>query len=71
MCDATSYPIDKFRKILDVNIAGTFLMAQAVGRELHNHRVSGSVVLIASMSGWNSNRVSAKLPSALAVLSDL
>ncbi|KAJ4360125.1 uncharacterized protein N0V89_000685 [Didymosphaeria variabile] len=55
--DATSYPIDAFRKVIDVNIAGTFLMAQAVGKELHRANLAGSVVLIASMSGWNSNKV--------------
>lgn len=33
-------------------------MAQAVGKEMHHANVPGSVVLIASMSGWNSNRVS-------------
>lgn len=58
VCDATSYPMDAFRKILDVNIAGAFLTAQAVGKELHRASVAGSVVLIASMSGWNSNKVS-------------
>lgn len=57
VCDATSYPIDAFRKILDVNIAGTFLMAQAVGKEMHKINMTGSIVLIASMSGWNSNKV--------------
>ncbi|KAL1592376.1 hypothetical protein SLS60_011455 [Paraconiothyrium brasiliense] len=39
--DATSYPIDAFRKIIDVNIAGTFLMAQAVGKELHRANLAG------------------------------
>lgn len=57
VCDATSYPIDAFRKILDVNIAGTFLTAQAVGKEIQKTDVTGSVILIASMSGWNSNKV--------------
>ncbi|KAF2442913.1 short chain dehydrogenase [Karstenula rhodostoma CBS 690.94] len=56
VCDATSYPIHAFRKVLDVNIAGTFLAAQAVGKELHRVNVAGSFVLIASMSGWNSNK---------------
>ncbi|KAL5388112.1 hypothetical protein DPSP01_003103 [Paraphaeosphaeria sporulosa] len=56
VCDAASYPIDAFRKILDVNIAGTFLTAQAVGKEIHRANVAGSFVLIASMSGWNSNK---------------
>lgn len=57
VCDAASYPIGAFRKIIDVNIAGTFLTAQAVGRELHREKIPGSIVLIASMSGWISNKV--------------
>ena len=56
--DATEYRIDQFRKIVDVNVAGTFLVTQAVGREMHKAGVTGSVVIIASMSGTVSNRVS-------------
>jgi NAD(P)-dependent dehydrogenase (short-subunit alcohol dehydrogenase family) len=48
-CDACDYPIDVFRKIIDVNITGTFTITQAVGREMHRANVTGSVVLIASM----------------------
>lgn len=57
-CDACDYPIHVFRKILDVNITGTFLITQAVAQEMHQARVTGSIVLIASMSGWITNRVS-------------
>lgn len=56
-CDATSYPIDVFRKILDVNITGTFLAATAAAKEMHRANVPGSIVLIASMSGFVSNKV--------------
>lgn len=56
-CDACDYPIDAFRKILDVNINGTFLVTQAVAKEMHRANVTGSLVLIASMSGWVSNKV--------------
>ncbi|KAF2247191.1 NAD(P)-binding protein [Trematosphaeria pertusa] len=55
-CDACDYPIDAFRKILDVNINGTFLVTQAVAKEMHRANVTGSLVLIASMSGWVSNK---------------
>ncbi|KAF2016374.1 NAD(P)-binding protein [Aaosphaeria arxii CBS 175.79] len=54
--DAVDYDINVFRKILDVNVTGTFLVAQAVGRDMHRANVTGSIVLIASMSGWVSNR---------------
>lgn len=55
-CDACDYPIEVFRKILDVNITGTFTITQAVAKEMHRANVTGSIVLIASMSGWVTNR---------------
>lgn len=33
MIDAIDYPADKFRKLIDVNLTGTFLCAQAFARE--------------------------------------
>lgn len=54
--DACDYPGSIFRQILDVNITGTFLIARAVASEMHRAHVTGSIVLIASMSGHVSNR---------------
>ncbi|KAJ4401524.1 hypothetical protein N0V91_007828 [Didymella pomorum] len=54
--DACRYPAAIFRQILDVNITGTFLVARAVANEMHRANVTGSMVLIASMSGHVSNR---------------
>ncbi|CAI6336421.1 unnamed protein product [Periconia digitata] len=55
-CDACDYPIDVFRKIVDVNLTGTFLITQAVAKEMHAAEVTGSMVLIASMSGLVANK---------------
>ncbi|KAF3034128.1 hypothetical protein E8E12_000973 [Didymella heteroderae] len=54
--DACDYQSSVFRQILDVNITGTFLVARAVANEMHRNNVTGSIVLIASMSGHISNR---------------
>lgn len=54
--DACDYPADVFRKILDINITGTFLIARCVANEMQRANVPGSIVLIASMSGHISNR---------------
>lgn len=54
--DACDYSADIFRRILDVNIMGTFLTARAVANEMHRANATGSIVLIASMSGHVSNR---------------
>lgn len=63
--DAVDYDVEIFRKIVDINVTGTFLVCQAVGREMHSADVTGSVVIIASMSGWVTNRVSSIIPFPL------
>lgn len=55
---ATDYPVADFRRVLDVNITGTFLTAQLAARKMLSQRVSASIVLIASMSGRIANKVS-------------
>lgn len=47
---ATSYLEDFFKHILDVNVTGTFLCAQAVARHMHERMTPGGIVLVASMS---------------------
>jgi len=47
-------PIEKWQMVLDVNLTGCFLMAQAVGREMLKHG-SGSIINIASISGITSS----------------
>ena len=53
---ALDYPIEDFKRILDINVVGTFLCAQAAGRIMQKQQVPGSMVLIASMSGTNVNK---------------
>ena len=40
-----------FRKVLDVNLVGTFLVARAAARVMRDRRLAGSIVNIASISG--------------------
>ncbi|MCA1623674.1 MAG: glucose 1-dehydrogenase [Acidobacteria bacterium] len=47
-------PLEKWQKVLDVNLTGCFLFAQAVGREMLK-RQSGSIINIASISGITSS----------------
>lgn len=47
-------PLEKWQKVLDVNLTGCFLMAQAVGRDMLKHG-SGSIINIASISGITSS----------------
>lgn len=54
---AVDYPIDDFRRIVDVNLVGTFIVAQAAAREMRKQNVPGSMVFVASMSGSATNKV--------------
>jgi NAD(P)-dependent dehydrogenase (short-subunit alcohol dehydrogenase family) len=47
-------PLDKWQKVLDVNLTGCFLFAQAAGREMLK-KGSGSIVNIASIAGMTSS----------------
>jgi NAD(P)-dependent dehydrogenase (short-subunit alcohol dehydrogenase family) len=47
-------PLVKWQKVLDVNLTGCFLFAQAAGREMLKKN-SGSIINIASISGLTSS----------------
>ncbi|KAK4553517.1 hypothetical protein LTR86_009313 [Recurvomyces mirabilis] len=53
---AVDYKLSAFQKIMDVNVIGTFLCAQAAARIMQKQMVSGSIVMFASMSGTNVNK---------------
>jgi len=54
--DAVDYAPDDFRRLLDVNVTGTFLVVQAAAKVMLQHGLGGSVVLVASMSGSAANK---------------
>jgi NAD(P)-dependent dehydrogenase (short-subunit alcohol dehydrogenase family) len=47
-------PLEKWRDVIDVNLTGCFLFAQAVGIEMLKQK-SGSIINIASISGITSS----------------
>jgi NAD(P)-dependent dehydrogenase (short-subunit alcohol dehydrogenase family) len=49
--DSVEVTAEQWRKVIDVNLTGTFFSAQAFGDGLLNAGTSGSAVFIASMSG--------------------
>ncbi|PYI03704.1 oxidoreductase [Aspergillus sclerotiicarbonarius CBS 121057] len=53
---ATEFPVSSFRRVLDINVTGTFLIAQATAREMMKTNTTGSMVFVASMSGYVSNK---------------
>lgn len=53
-CMPEDMPLDKWQKVLDVNLTGCFLMAQAVGRHMLEKQ-KGSIINISSVSGITSS----------------
>ncbi len=49
--DSVKVTPEQWRKVIDVNLSGTFFAAQAFGEGLLNAGIPGSAVFIASMSG--------------------
>ena len=47
-------PLDKWQKVIDVNLTGCFLMAQAAGREMLKQG-SGAIINITSIAGMTSS----------------
>jgi NAD(P)-dependent dehydrogenase (short-subunit alcohol dehydrogenase family) len=52
---ALDTPVDLFRKILDVNVVGTFIVARAAGR-LMKERGGGAIVNLASVAGLRGSK---------------
>src|SRR5215217_6465 len=44
-------PLDKFDQVIAVNVRGTFLMSQAVGRHMIERQSGGTIVNISSVAG--------------------
>ncbi len=53
---AEEMPLDKFDLVMEVNVRGTFLMAQAVGRRMIERREGGKILNIASIAGLIGGR---------------
>src|SRR4051794_23949478 len=49
-------PLEKFDQVMWVNVRGTFLMSQAVGRRMIEHGEGGKIVNIASIAGLVGGR---------------
>ena len=43
--------IEEFRKVVDINLTGQFIMARAVGKIMVDRKIKGSIINMASMSG--------------------
>lgn len=53
---AEDYPYGDFKRMIDVNLTGTFLFARTAGRWWIDNKVDGRVLVVSSMSGSIVNR---------------
>nr|L7WRR9.1 RecName: Full=Short chain dehydrogenases/reductase notP'; AltName: Full=Notoamide biosynthesis cluster protein P' [Aspergillus versicolor]AGC83587.1 short chain dehydrogenase [Aspergillus versicolor] len=53
---SSEFPASAFRKVLDINVTGTFLVAKATARAMISANTTGSMVFVASMSGYGANK---------------
>ncbi len=53
---ATAYPLEEWKKVLDVNLTGQFLMAQGVGR-IMLERGGGKIINIASLLSFSGGKM--------------
>ena len=54
---AHSFSIERFRKLMEINVIGMFAVAKTVALEMKKANVSGSMIFVASMSGTVVNKV--------------
>jgi 2-dehydro-3-deoxy-L-rhamnonate dehydrogenase (NAD+) len=52
--DAHSYPVEEFRRVLDVNLTGAFIVSQCALSHMLGRRY-GRILLLASMAGKDGN----------------
>lgn len=52
---ALETPVDLFRRILDINVTGTFIVAQAAARVMQKHG-GGAIVNLASIAGLRGSK---------------
>ncbi|WVR07286.1 hypothetical protein IAU60_004327 [Kwoniella sp. DSM 27419] len=62
MVPAVDYSAADFRRIMEVNVTGTFLTLQAAAKEMIQRGIRGSLVVTASMSGTIANKGLTCLP---------
>ena len=48
---AETYNLSKWKRLIDINLTGAFIIAQACAKQMISHSIRGSIVFIASMSG--------------------
>ncbi|KAI4279510.1 MAG: hypothetical protein LQ337_000211 [Flavoplaca oasis] len=53
---AIEYKVEDVMKMMEINYTGVFMTAAAVARQMMEHGCKGSIILVASMSGFIANK---------------
>ncbi|KAL4946335.1 hypothetical protein BDV06DRAFT_136507 [Aspergillus oleicola] len=53
---ALSHSLEKLHEVMDINFNGVFHSATAAARQMFNYQQKGSILLVASMSGYIANK---------------
>ena len=53
---AETYDFNNWKKMMDVNVMGTFLFAREAGKHMIERNIKGSIIMVSSMSGTIVNR---------------
>ncbi|KAL9104244.1 MAG: hypothetical protein Q9163_000792 [Psora crenata] len=48
---AETYELTPFRRLIDINLTGSFLLAQACGRQMMQQKSGGSIIFLSSIAG--------------------
>lgn len=54
--DFFDYPLDSLRKVLDVNLIGSFLLTQAAAKQMRLQKTGGRILLMSSVVGHQSHK---------------
>lgn len=54
--DFFDYTVDKFRKVVDLNLQGSFFLTQAVAKVMRSKNTEGSILLMSSVTGHRAHR---------------
>ncbi len=54
--DFFEYPIDRLKKVLDVNLVGSFLLTQAAARQMRDQKGGGRILLMSSVVGHQAHQ---------------
>ncbi|MCE6988211.1 SDR family NAD(P)-dependent oxidoreductase [Dyadobacter sp. CY323] len=54
--DFFEYPVDSLRKVLEVNLMGSFLLTQAAARQMRKQKSAGRVLLMSSVVGHQAHQ---------------